>query len=199
MEAARIALYCILGIPLIVLLMKVTIVGFSKKQMPSGLLATSIAVLAIVLFIFCLFDTGHVDRFVMKIGDKDYYISSNALEEVILKNIDNFGMALARVYEEYYIIETFDYSKESERVKYAERDGKKFLGSKLKYQPVVNSIQWSFSGGWYYSPSLENKFTEIDEELFIWEEITYTGDIEQYKKALKEDNVVGEIRYLRKR
>lgn len=198
MLISKVILYVILGLPIIVFLTTILVVGLRKKQMPSGWLSVATSALVIILFIFCLFDTGHINRFVVHSADDTYYISSNALEEVILKNIDNLGMALSRVYEKFYIKETFDCSEESESVKYVEKDGDIYLKLKLKYQPVLNSIQWFFSGGWKYWPVLTDESYFVDEDLFLWSKSVDTNSIDELRERAKRDNIVAELRYLRK-
>jgi len=195
---ARIILYFILTIPLAILLIQVLSIGLQKKQMPSGLLGVSIVILIITLFIFCLFDTGHISRFIIQIGDKSFYVSSNALEEVIVKNIDNLGLALSRVYEKYFIVEKFDCSKESDIVKFGkENDGRVYFKIKLKYKPVDATVETKFSSG-SSVPGENGTESAVDSDLFYKIYVKRHEDIEELKKYFEKEHQITEIKYFRK-
>ncbi len=191
----RIVMYLILGIPLLIFLISF-FVCFKRKHKPSGWQYASTAALVIILFLYCWIDTGLISRFIVKVGGQDYYISPNALEEVISKNIDNLGLAIGKVYEKYYIIEIFDCSKESDTVIFCEDKGMPTIKLKLKHLPIENTLECRLGGGFYSEPSKDND-KNYDSGFYFLRFLRIKG-IDELKKVAQGENLFAEIKYFRK-
>jgi uncharacterized protein (UPF0335 family) len=119
--------------------------------------------------------------------------------EKLENKVDELSAALGKVYEKYYEVETFDCSKESQLVNYAEKDGHIYIKLKLKYRPILNSLQIFCSGGYNYWPSLEKtEIPVVDENLFLWANFADFKSIDELRTKAKENKLMMEVRYLRK-
>jgi hypothetical protein len=192
----RIGLYLILAIPLIVFIVSFP-VCFKREHKSMGLQYAATAVLACALFIFAAFDSGEVFKYLIQTKD-GYSVSPRAIEQVILKNMDDLGLAIAKVYEEYYIVETFDCSKESDVVKFG-KDGKGniYFKLQLKYQPVEKTIQTLFSSG-VPSPDTEPG-SYLSKDLFYKIIANGYDDVDKLKRYCKQTKQITEIKYFRKK
>jgi hypothetical protein len=134
--------YLILGIPLIIFLIQFRHGKLEdKQQYISG-------VLAIFLFGYFILHSGFISKYIVKFGNKEYYISPYALNTLITKNIDNLAQAISQVYEKIIEIEVFDLTKESERVTYTSNDKGNFVVKlRLKDKPIQKTIRVEASSG----------------------------------------------------
>lgn len=165
------------------------------KEKQGGWQFVSTAAVGIILTSWILVDTGLVGRHVVKMGDKEFYISSNAFEDVIARNIDNLGVAIANVYEKFYVVEIFDLSKQDERVKFVLEDGKPVCLMALKYQAVSSTQSAMISeGNLLFSPdesiSKDGRFYKL-----LFSEDSVQKAIDVAKKA----NLKVEVKYFRKK
>ena len=147
----------------------------------------------LLLFVYFLFDSGQISRFIVKIGNQNYSISSNALEEIITKNLDTLGKAIANVYESFYIREYYDCSKESNRVQYKQDKSGPYIELKLKFKAVENSLLVYPGDGLIYSPDEDHQEYA---DGFYKMRINSIKDLEELKKKYQELKI--EIRYFRK-
>jgi hypothetical protein len=180
--------YIILGIPLVVFLFRIC----REKQGGWQFLAT--ACLAIILAFWLVLDTGLIGRHVVKMGDKEFLISSNAFEEVIARNIDNLGEAIANVYEKFYVVEVFDLTKQDRRVKFSLENGTPICQLALKYSAVSNTISAMVSEGQLFYVDKDSG----DDENFYKLTFSKLKSVQEAIDLVKKMNLKIQVKYFKK-
>lgn len=127
--------YFILGIPLAVFLCQF------KHGKLGGFQFISTASLTALLLLYFLFHSGIIGEYVVKLGDKEFYVSPSAFERLISKNIENFGKALAQANEKYFKYERF-YTADTSRVSLSTNsNGRLTVGLHLATKPVWSTVR----------------------------------------------------------
>jgi hypothetical protein len=120
--------------------------------------------------------------------------------KVLVNKVDKLDTKiddLAKVYEEYYEVEKFDCSKESENIKYIMRDNHFCINLQLKRLPVWKTLEVKLGPDWHEKPDKSN-LEDTGKDLYLsFPELDTPEKIKEFKRKAKEDNLIIEVRYLR--
>jgi hypothetical protein len=182
--------YMILGIPTFIFIIYIFI---NKKNQIDGWCFLSTTIFVVLLFLYYLFDTGQINKWKVEMGGQKYSVSTEAIEDIIVENIDKLGKVITNVYETFLEEESFDLTKENERVKYVMDDkGQLVVKIKLKYKPIRKTIRIVYNSPFNQTMA---DFQEIDKNNFV--DIVFGEKKEEAINLIKEYNLKGIITYLR--
>jgi len=155
---------------LIVIFLALLVWSFIKtvkaKNEPTNWQIITLSLLFLVLLLLTAVDTKWFDKIELIAGDQKYSVSTKDFEQYIDKNIDKLGLAIAKVYKQYYYSEVFTISEDSDHVKIEEKDGSVYLKIKLSYKPVLNTIEIDLVGGQYFFGTGYEPY--VDDDLNMW-------------------------------
>ncbi len=155
-------------------------------------------IMSLVLFVWFLLHTGLISKWSIDLGDgKTFVVSPYKFEEIVTANIDNLGIAIAQAYEEFYIIETFDLSKESEKFRFVQNRGKVDVVLALKNKPIEKTIIIIPSYGiMNFEP--DRPIDNVDENNMLSVGFLEHETIDGAKILCKSNNIHLKVSYVRK-
>lgn len=105
----------------------------------------------------------------------------------------------ADFYKKYYVVEMIESKKDTDKWKFIKKNGETFLGLKLQYIPVVNTISVRSSGQLIMTPSKEDYYESgYYYTLLIEKEDKGTKTERLIIQAIKNEGILFEVKYLRK-